>query len=164
MAGIFGIMKVLSFNHLCNPMKKGKLLQSAVKLFAVFSFCFLIISSSVQAGLLETVEKGGLKEIGSRGYGSSVNTVLDPRVMVARVITKLLGFLGIILVALIIYSGWQYMTAEGDKAKLEEAKKRIMNAVIGLIIIVSAYSIANFVIECSSYVTDKGILTNLMCQ
>lgn len=164
MIGIFGIMKLLSFNHLCNPMKKGKLLQLAVRSFAVMSFCFLILTGGVQAGLLQTVEDGGLKQVGNRAYGSSVNTVLDPRVMVARVITKLLGFLGIILVAFIIYSGWQYMSAGGDKTKIEEAKKRIVNAVIGLVIIVSAYSIANFVIECSSFVTDKGILTNLMCQ
>lgn len=164
MIGIFGIMKVLSFNYLCNPMKKGKLLQLAVRLLAIFSFCFLLVSGSAQAGLLSTAENGGLKEIGSRGYGSSVNTVLDPRVMVARAITKLLGLLGIILVAFIIYSGWQYMTAGGDKAKIDEAKKRIVNAVIGLILVVSAFSIANFVIECASYIGEPGILTNFMCQ
>jgi hypothetical protein len=145
-------------------MKKGKLLRLAVNSLAIFSFCFLIVSGSAQAGLLSTVEDGGLKQVGSKGFGSSVNTVLDPRVMVARAITKLLGFLGIILVAFIIYSGWQYMSAGGDKAKIDEAKKRIVNAVIGLVLVVSAFSIANFVIECASYVGEPGILTNLMCQ
>lgn len=144
-------------------MKKGKFLSLAVMTFTVLSL-FLIGSSFAQAGLLNTVNEGGLAEIGNRGYGSNTNTVLDPRVMIARTISKLLGFLGIVMVVLIIYSGWQYMTAEGDKTKLEEAKKRIVNATIGLVIIISAYSIANFVIECSSFVTDKGILTNLMCQ
>jgi hypothetical protein len=145
-------------------MKKGKLLQLMVSSLAIFSFCFLLIVGSVQAGLLDTVENGGLQQIGSKAYGSSRTTVLDPRVMVARGITKLLGLLGIILVAFIIYSGWQYMSAGGDKAKIDEAKKRIVNAVIGLILIVSAFSIANFVIECASYVGEPGILTNFMCQ
>lgn len=146
-------------------MKKSKLLWLLAVVFLASGFLVLANQSANAAdGLLGIVEEGGLKQVGSQAYSSNINSVLDPRVMAARVITRVLGFLGIIMVALVIYSGWQYMSAGGDKAKLEEAKKRIQNAVIGLIIILSAYTITNFVIECSGSVIDRGILTNLMCS
>lgn len=146
-------------------MKKSKLLWLLAVVFLASGFFVLANQSAYAAdGLLGIVEEGGLKQVGSQAYSSNINSVLDPRVMAARVITRVLGFLGIIMVALVIYSGWQYMSAGGDKAKLEEAKKRIQNAVIGLIIILSAYTITNFVIECSGSVIDRGILTNLMCS
>jgi len=130
-------------------------------LAVVFSLSLITGGNIAHAGLLNTVEEGGLGAIGSKAYGSTVNTVLDPRIMIARAINLVLTFVGIIMVALIVYSGWQYMTAQGDKAKLEEAKKRIQNAVVGLIIIISAYALTTFLVECSSAVTDKGMLTNI---
>ncbi len=166
MTVIFGIMKVLSFNQLGNPMKKSKLLWLLAVIFVTSGFLLLLNSHSVHAadGLMNIVEEGGLRDVGAKAYSSTINSVLDPRVMIARVITKLLGFLGIIMVGLVMYSGWQYMSAEGDKTKLDAAKKRIQNATIGIVIIVSAYAITNFIIECSGFVTDRGILTNMMCS
>lgn len=162
MIAIFGIMKVLSFKHSRNLMKNMRF-----KWLASFMICLALtlgISYAAKAGILSTVEDGGLKEIGSEAYKSNVNTVMDPRITVARAINRLLGFLGIIMVALLMYSGFQYMTAEGDKGKIDTAKKRIINATIGLIIILSSYAITTFVMECSAYAVDRGILTNLVCQ
>ncbi len=75
------------------------------------------------------------------GLGSS-----DPRIVAARVIQIALGFLAIITVSLIIYGGWMYMTSEGNEEKIEKAKKILKNAVIGLIIILSAFGIASFIL------------------
>ena len=56
-----------------------------------------------------------------------------------------LAFIGTIFLILIIYSGIQWMTAGGNEEKVEKSKKRIINAVIGLIVILSAYIITTFV-------------------
>lgn len=70
----------------------------------------------------------------------------DVRILAARVITVILGLLGIIAVSLIIYAGFKWMTAGGNEEGVETAKKTLTAAVIGLAIILSAYAITNFVI------------------
>ena len=71
----------------------------------------------------------------------------DPRVIIASVIRIALGFLGIISVILIIYGGWMYMISEGDSEKVNKAKRIIINAIIGLLIIVSAFAITSFILN-----------------
>lgn len=65
--------------------------------------------------------------------------------IVATIISVFLGILGIIFIVLIIYSGFNWMTASGDEGKIETAKKTLSRAIIGLIIIVAAYAITKFV-------------------
>jgi hypothetical protein len=50
------------------------------------------------------------------------------------------------MVLLVISAGFMYMTASGDLAKVAKAKKIISNAVIGLVIILSSYSIASWIL------------------
>ena len=71
----------------------------------------------------------------------------DPRTIASNVIKIILGFLGIIAVVIILIGGFKWMTALGNDEKVEEAKKLIASGIIGLIIIVSAYAIAIFVLS-----------------
>ncbi len=65
--------------------------------------------------------------------------------LITEVMTWLFSFLGILAVLVILYGGFKWMTAGGDDDKVGEAKKLIINGIIGLIIILSAYAIATFV-------------------
>lgn len=71
----------------------------------------------------------------------------DPRDTAAQVIRVLLGFLGIIAVVIILLGGFKWMTAGGNDEKVGEARKLIVQGVVGLIIILAAFGIANFVIN-----------------
>jgi len=71
----------------------------------------------------------------------------DPRIIVARVIQIALGFLGITAVIIIMYAGWIWMTSEGNEEKISQAKKILTNAIIGLVIVLSAFSIASFILS-----------------
>ncbi len=71
----------------------------------------------------------------------------DIRFTVARIINVALGLLGIIMVVILIYAGFTWMTAAGNEEKVGTAKKMIIAAVIGLAIILSAYAISNFVVR-----------------
>lgn len=71
----------------------------------------------------------------------------DIRLIIARVIRVALGFLGVIFLALVIYGGYLWMTAGGNDEKIGEAKKVIINGIVGLIIILSAYAIVLFVMK-----------------
>jgi hypothetical protein len=71
----------------------------------------------------------------------------DPRTMAGSVIRILLGFLGIIAVIIILYGGFKWMTAAGNEDQVGQAKKMIGAGVIGLVIILAAFAIANFVVN-----------------
>lgn len=74
-------------------------------------------------------------------------TSADPRLLVGRIIQIALSFLGVIAIVLIMYAGFLWMTSGGEEEKMGRAKKILLNSVIGLIIILSAWAITTFVIS-----------------
>ncbi|PIR74114.1 MAG: hypothetical protein COU35_04115 [Candidatus Magasanikbacteria bacterium CG10_big_fil_rev_8_21_14_0_10_47_10] len=80
----------------------------------------------------------------------------DPRSTVAGIINVALSLLGIILVTLIVYAGFLWMTAAGNDDQITKAKKILSSAIIGLIIILSAYAITRFVTDNLQQVTGAG--------
>jgi hypothetical protein len=77
---------------------------------------------------------------GKAGYSSGTNETTISAIA-GMIVQTVLGFLGIIFIVLIIYAGIQWMTAEGDEAKVEKAQTTMRNAIIGLIVTVGAYAI-----------------------
>jgi hypothetical protein len=69
----------------------------------------------------------------------------NPVEIIGALIGVALSFLGIIFLVLTIYAGFTWMTAGGNETKVLRAKATLRNSVIGLIIVVSAYSITRFV-------------------
>lgn len=57
-----------------------------------------------------------------------------------------LSLLGVIFMVLIVYAGYLWMMARGNETEIEKAQGIIRAAVIGLIIVVSAYSITYFIV------------------
>ncbi len=71
----------------------------------------------------------------------------DPRDIIGAVINVMLGFLGIIAVVLILLGGFKWMTAAGNEDKVAEAKKLMAAGVIGLVIVLAAFALAQFVLR-----------------
>lgn len=67
--------------------------------------------------------------------------------IVASIIKTVLTFLGIIFIILMILSGYQWMMAGGNEETVKKAQARIKNAVIGLVIVLFAYSITAFIFK-----------------
>ena len=53
---------------------------------------------------------------------------------------------GIIAVIVIIIGGFMYTTSAGDSSGVTKAKNMILYAVVGLIVIIAAFAITNFVL------------------
>lgn len=81
----------------------------------------------------------------SSGFVDTSDNALQATV--ASLIKIFLGLLGVIFVVLIVAAGYQWFMAGGDAKKVEDAKDKITRAVIGLVIIISAYSITFFVFK-----------------
>lgn len=103
-----------------------------------FAVLFLIAPALAQAPALDT----GIDYAKATGL---VDT--DIRIIIARIINVALGLLGIVALVLVIWGGYEYMTAAGDEEQIGKAKKILLNAGIGLAIILSAYAITQFVIS-----------------
>ncbi len=66
---------------------------------------------------------------------------------IASIIRVILGFLGIVAVVIILIGGFKFMTSGGHEEKVKSAKKVMVAGVIGLVIVLSAYAIASFVLS-----------------
>lgn len=122
---------MLRENNYINIFKKTAILLAV---FVVFLFAKEALAQQPDLGI-ESLAEGGL-ELGRT----------DIRIIVARIIQVFLGLLGMISVVLIIYGGFTIMTSAGDAQKVAKGKKILINAVIGLLIILSSVAIAQFVI------------------
>ena len=118
--------------------------NNAVKRIAATALLALTLFATVPAlpaaaqdGDLLGTEYGRFTGLGKR----------DVRATAATIINILLSLLGIITLGYIIYAGFQWMTAGGNEEKAGEARSTIYSAVIGLIIILTAYGITNFVLK-----------------
>jgi hypothetical protein len=67
--------------------------------------------------------------------------------LIATIIRGVLGLLGAVAVAIIVYAGFTYMTAGGNASKTAQATTAITNAVIGLVVIMGAFLIVDYVIS-----------------
>jgi hypothetical protein len=108
--------------------------------FVNYLFFSLSCQASTQADIYNQMQNAGKKAWVEVPNGQ--NSLAG---IIQIVISAFLGLLGIIFLVLIIYSGFNWMTAGGDEEKVTKAKQTLTQAVIGLIIIIAAYSITYFV-------------------
>lgn len=119
--------------------------------FGLFLTTILVLSLVVFTSSANAVNVG--EDVGSQlsaagaDQGANVGTYTDPRLIVANIIRVVLGFIGTIFFALTVYAGFLWMTAGGNDDKIEKSKSLLYQAVIGLIIILSAYSITSLAIR-----------------
>lgn len=66
---------------------------------------------------------------------------------VGSVIKTVLSLVGLLAVILIIYGGFLWMTSAGNDDQINTARKTIIAAIIGLIIIISSWAITTLVIN-----------------
>jgi hypothetical protein len=85
--------------------------------------------------------------INSVATTAGVNGQTDLLVIIGKIINVVFGLLGVILLVLLIYAGYLWMTSQGDDKKIEEAKKIIKSALIGLVITIASFAIATFILS-----------------
>ncbi len=113
----------------------------AWSLYGGFLVALLFVGDSVLAQT--ATDTFGLEQVRQgTGLGSG-----DIRTIIANIIRVALTLLGIIALAIFLYGGYLYMTAAGSEDKVSQARKLMINGVIGIAIILSAYAITSFIIS-----------------
>jgi len=111
-----------------------------------FSFVPFFLSSnavSADSDLLSTQEGFKGNEIQS-AFGN--DTPDDIRYTIVRFINIALLFLRVIFLVLLMIAGFKYMTAAGNEEQVKGALKSITQAVIGLVIVLSAWGISYWIL------------------
>ncbi len=65
---------------------------------------------------------------------------------VASILTTVYGAAGIICIMIIIIAGYIYVTSSGDPSNTKRAREAILGSVIGIIVILMAFTITQFVL------------------
>ncbi len=92
----------------------------------------------------------GLNTAANTAYGSQIplQNAATPEGFAAQ-IGKLAGialsFIGILFFLLMIYGGFTWMIARGNDQEVTKAKEIIYGAVIGLVIVLSAYALTKYI-------------------
>lgn len=94
--------------------------------------------------------------LGEVGTSAGIETSQTLEQTIGLIINVILGFLGVIFLVLTIYAGFLWMTAGGNSDQVEKAKKMLIQAVIGLVILLAAYAIATFVVTEVGGATGAG--------
>lgn len=69
----------------------------------------------------------------------------SPVATTANIINWGLGILGLFFLILMLYGGFLWMSAQGNEESVTKAKKVIMGAVIGLVIILASYGTSYYI-------------------
>lgn len=127
-------------------------MSSKFKRLLIFSFIFGAIFLGLNHSLALAVD------VGTSSVGASIALSESNPVQVAtKVINILLSFLGILALAVILWGGFIWMTSNGSEEKIATARKILLNGAIGLVIILSAWGIATFILSKLISVTgDSG--------
>jgi TRAP-type C4-dicarboxylate transport system permease small subunit len=136
----------------------SKILRTSILTLVLF-FSFQLIPyttdivHTVNCNFNDQTDPLGVNCVGGTGLNNE-----DPRIIIGRIIQVALGLIGIIVVVLIIWAGFRWMTAAGREEEITAAKKTITAAVIGLLIILMAYSITSFVLtELYNVTTGRNV-------
>lgn len=116
-----------------------------ILLFAIFQFNSLPLLSPVMADQALFNSQSLLKESTVNNYGKSSNA--DIKVVILRIIKTLLQFLAFIVVILMIFVGFQYMTSGGNESKTKEAMSQFKALIIGLLIILASWGLSRYLLN-----------------
>ena len=121
----------------------------------------LLLALTPSAALAQTTCIGnavncGLQNSGSNGLsfgslfgafsgGLTSETTLSG--LIFAVIQLMLILSGMIAVVFVIIGGYQYITSGGNEEQAEKGKKAIINAIIGLVVVMLAYAIVTIIAD-----------------
>lgn len=118
---------VLQFRH--NNKKKVGIVGLVFSVLIIMFFLQPVMAIDLP-GLEKTAQTANIARPG-----------VSPLVAVTNIVQWVLSFVGVLFLILMIYGGFTWMTSVGNQEAISKAQKIVGSAVIGLIIVLSAYAI-----------------------
>ena len=107
-----------------------------------------VIAVTFGVSAVHAQSSDALSDLGIFDIGQTLSLPdTDPHAFAVMLINQVLSFLGILALIVFLWGGFLYMFSGGRPEKTERAKAVIVNGIIGLIIIMCAWTVVRFVIE-----------------
>lgn len=110
-------------------MNSAKINNLTKKLAPIFFIAFLFFAHNVGAATVNSINFDN---------PTTTNTTQE---LVTSVVNWLLGITSAVVILFLVYGGIMYITASGDEAQIEKAKKIINYAIIGMFLVLVSYSV-----------------------
>lgn len=111
------------------------LLTSSI--FLGFAFVF---SMEPASAAIDASKQAACQGVEGCGNGSAVSNAIK------NIINLLSAIIGVVAVIIIIFNGFRFITSGGDSNAISSARRGIIFAIVGLIVVVLAQVIVRFVI------------------
>jgi cytochrome bd-type quinol oxidase subunit 2 len=79
------------------------------------------------------------------GRGGTEGATQTIGILITNILNAMLMAGAIMLLIMIVWSGISWITSGADKERLQTAQRRLTNAIIGFIILICVFAIANFI-------------------
>lgn len=115
------------------------------KIFFLLFCLFLLVNLGLPVLAVDIVEQQTTQLNAAAGSsGADFGASHDPRLIAAYTIQILMGTMGIIFIAYMVYAGYLILLSGGNEEKVTQGRKVIFQAVLGVLITFSAFGIATF--------------------
>jgi len=117
-------------------------LQKLTILLVIFLAFFVFLSQG--HNVLATAMKS-LEDTKNIGFGKDSLKITDAQTGIGQLLGVILSLLGLAFFLLIVYAGFKWMFARDNASEVTKAKEMITNAIIGLVVVLTAYAITSFI-------------------
>jgi hypothetical protein len=97
----------------------------------------LVLVTGAFAPVVAQADKCGTTDVGTPGLSALCGngSGSDIYMLIQGIANWVLGLIAVAAVLVVVVSGIQYITSQGDPGAIKSAKSRLVNAVIGLIVL-----------------------------
>ncbi len=127
---------------------KKMILSALIVVCSVFGLSSISVASlptNVSAQAANSVVKKGIKTATTADMENK--SIAGEGGLISILINFLLWAVGILSVAMIIFSGFRYITSAGDAAKTKSAQTALTYSIVGLIVAVLAWVIVKMILR-----------------
>lgn len=159
---ILGGFLILTAGGSSNKVDMGK----KVLQYATIGIVVIMFSASLLQFIFGTVgaKKDILENVNSTAQDVGLQNT-DVTNLTTNLMLIALGLLGIVAVAMMIISGYLWITAGGNDERVRKARAIMFSAVIGLVVVLLSWAIIQYVIGASSQVSGAPAdTTATQCQ
>ena len=110
---------------------------------ALVSLGIVVTPLAIDAPVFANAKSEVTSGISSVNDGNST----DLPSFITNIVNILLFLAGAVAVIVLIIGGIRYVISSGDSGQVQSAKNTILYAVVGLVVVIMAYAIVNFVIN-----------------
>lgn len=101
---------------------------------------FLVGPEALANGEDVTIKSGVFRPLGDLGSGGIP-------VVIGRIIRAIISLSGVLALAMFVYGGVTWMTAQGNSEKVEQARRTVVWSVLGLVLIFASYAMVGLVLR-----------------